>query len=170
MATMTAFSTEVEAFADIQDDFLALTDEIVWCTVATVDHRQRPRTRVLHVEWQVERGGPVGRVTTRRSPVKTAHLAANGFVSCAYWTAKHDAVFADCEASWVEDRAEKVAAWDVMAPKALRLGFDPDIAWPGGVDDPTFEVLRLRPWRIQVTRPDLPAGQTIASSRVWHAR
>ena len=168
MSTLTTFSAEVGAFAELQDDFLALTDRIVWCTVATVDHRQRPRTRILHVAWAIEDGRPVGRVTTRKTPVNTAHLAGNHFVSCAYWTAEHNAVFADCQAAWVEDWSAKTRAWDVMAPKARRLGFDPDAAWPGGPADPNFCVLRLDPWRVQVTLPDLEAGQTIASSRVWH--
>jgi hypothetical protein len=169
MSTMTGFSADVGTFADLQDDFLALTNEIVWCTVATVDGRGRPRSRILHIAWTVEDGCPVGRVTTRRSPVKTAHLARNNFVSCSYWTAKHNAVFADCQAAWVRDRAAKARAWDVMAPRAIELGFDPYRAWPGGPIDPQFEVLRLDPWRIQVTLPDLGSGRTIASSRVWHA-
>lgn len=166
---MTAFSTEVERFADLEDDFLALTDEIVWCTVATVDRRQRPRSRIMHVAWELDGGRPVGRITTRRTPLLTAHLARNDFVSCTYWTPKHRVVYADCQASWVDDTAAKARAWEVMALKASRLRFDPYAAWPGGPTDPTFEVIRLDPWRVQVTLPDLEAAQTIASSRVWHA-
>ncbi|HEV2887534.1 MAG TPA: hypothetical protein VGX49_11525 [Jatrophihabitans sp.] len=169
MTTITTFSTEVETFAELQDDFLALTDRIVWCTVATVDRQQRPRTRILHVAWEIDGDRPVGRVTTRRTPVKTDHLARNNFVSCSYWTAQHDVVFADCQASWVDDQEAKERAWNVMAPKAVRLGYDPYAAWPGGPTDPTFCVLRFDPWRVQVTLADLGAGQTIHSSRVWHA-
>jgi len=160
---------EVDGFGDLEDDFFAITDEIVWCTLATVDRLQRPRSRMMHVAWAVEDGVPVGRITTRRTPLLTAHLARNDFVSCSYWTPKHRVVYADCRASWVEDDAARQRAWDVMAAKALRLGFDPYAAWPGGWHDPTFEVLRLDPWRVQVTLPDLEAGQTIASSRIWHA-
>ena len=39
------FSTPVGDFADLRDDFLRLTTEIGWCTVATVDGRDRPRSR-----------------------------------------------------------------------------------------------------------------------------
>src|SRR6266849_9194235 len=102
MATTTKLHTEVERFADLQDDFLAVTDEIIWCTVATVDRRQRPRSRVMHVAWEVEDGRPVGRITTRRTPLLTAHLARNDFVSCSYWTPEHRVVYADCQASWVD--------------------------------------------------------------------
>jgi uncharacterized pyridoxamine 5'-phosphate oxidase family protein len=169
MATMTAFSTEVEEFAGLEDDFFEITDEIVWCTLATVDRRGRPRSRMMHVAWTVEDDRPVGRITTRRTPLLTAHLDGNEHVSCSYWTPKHRSVYADCRAAWVDEPAAKQHAWDVMVPKALRLGFDPDAAWPGGPEDPTFEVLRLDPWRAQVTLPDLEAGKTVASSRVWHA-
>lgn len=169
MATATKLHAEVERFADLEDDFLAVTDEIIWCTLATVDRRQRPRSRMMHVAWAIEDGLPVGRITTRRTPLLTAHLAENDFVSCSYWTPAHRVVYADCRATWVDDAPAKQRAWDVMAPKALRLGFDPYTAWPGGPADPTFEVLRIDPWRVQVTLPDLDAGQTVASSRIWHA-
>jgi hypothetical protein len=165
---MTAFSTEVERFADLQDDFLEVTDEVIWCTLATVDRHRRPRSRMMHVAWEVD-GGPVGRITTRRTPLLTEHIARNDYVSCSYWTPRHRVVYADCRASWIEDAEAKARAWDVMAPKAVRLGFDPYAAWPGGSTDPSFEVLRLDPWRVQITLPDLEARQTVASSRVWHA-
>jgi general stress protein 26 len=168
MAT-TTFSTEVGQFADLQDDFLAVTDEIVWCTLATVDRHGRPRSRVMHVAWVVEDGRPVGRITTRRTPLLTAHLAGNEYVSCSYWNTSHRSVYADCRAAWLSDRQAMQRAWDVMVPEALRLGFDPYEAWPGGPSDPTFEVLRLDPWRVQITLPDLQAARTVDSSRVWHA-
>ncbi len=160
---------EVEDFADLEDDFFDVTDEIIWCTVATVDRSGRPRSRIMHVAWAVEDGSPVGRITTRRTPLWTEHLAADPFVSCTYWTPRHRVIYADCQAAWVEDADAKQHAWDVMAPKALCLGFDPWSAWPGGHLDPTFEVVRVDPWRVQVTLPDLDSGQTIASSRIWHA-
>jgi hypothetical protein len=167
-ATLTAFSTEVETFEDLEDDFLDITEDIIWCTLATVDRRGRPRSRVMHVAWAVEDGRPVGRITTRRTPLLTAHLQSNDFVSCTYWTPRHRVVYADCRAAWVDDEDARRRAWDVMAPKALRLGFDPYEAWPGGPADRTFEVLRLDPWRMQVTLPNPVEARTVASSRVWH--
>jgi hypothetical protein len=168
-ATAQKLHVEVERFDELEDDFFAITDEIIWCTLATVDRLGRPRSRMMHVAWAVEEDVPAGWITTRRTPLLTAHLARNAFVSCSYWTPTHRVVYADCRASWVEDAASKERSWNVMAPKALRLGFDPYAAWPGGPTDPTFEVLRLDPWRIQVTLPDLEAGRTIATSRIWHA-
>jgi hypothetical protein len=57
----------------------------------------------------------------------------------------------------------------MVAHEAKQRGFDAYAVWPGGAADPGFEVLRLVPWRVQVTLPDLANGQTIGSSRVWHA-
>src|SRR5262245_23262060 len=164
----TTFSAEVE-FPELRDDFLRLTDEIGWCAVATVDHKDRPRTRMLHVAWEIDGDVPVGWVSTGRSPVKTAHLARNPYVSCGYWTPAHDAVFVDCLAAWTDEDRDKRHVWDIVALEAARRGFDPHTVWPAGATDPGFEVLRLDPWRIQVTLSDLARGQTIGSSRVWHA-
>lgn len=165
---VSAFSTEVDSFAELQADFFALTEAINWCTASTVDRQGRPRNRILHVDWQLDDDRPVGTVTTHRTPVLTAHLAGNPFLSCAYWTPEHNVVYADCATSWADDHHARQLAWDVMAPKAIRLGYDPYAAWPGGPTDPRFAVLRLAPWRIQITLADLPAARTVASSRVWH--
>lgn len=164
--TSTSFSAEV-GFAELSDDFVRLTTEIGWCAVATVDHKDRPRTRILRVTWEIDDDRAVGWVSTRRSPVKTANLARSPYVSCSYWTPAHDAVFADCQASWVD--GDKRHVWDVVAAEAARQGFDPYTIWVGGAADPKFEVLRLDPWRVQITLQDLARGETIASSRVWHA-
>jgi hypothetical protein len=165
--TATRFSAEV-GFAELRADFLRLTAEIGWCVVATVDQKDRPRSRILHVFWE-DGEVPVGWVSTRRSPVKTAHLARNPYLSCGYWTSAHDAVFVDCRASWVGDTEPKRHVWDMIAVEAGRRGFDPHSVWPDGPSDAGFEVLRLDPWRIQVTLADLAKGETIGSSRVWHA-
>jgi hypothetical protein len=166
--TSSTFSAEV-AFAELHEDFVRLTTEIGWCTVATVDQKDRPRTRILHVSWEVDDGRPIGWASTSRSPVKTAHLARNPYVSCSYWTSAHDAVFADCQASWAEDPEARHHVWDLVAAEARERGFDPYEVWEDGPEDPSFEVLRLDPWRVQVTLQDLARGQTIGSSRVWHA-
>jgi hypothetical protein len=167
--TTTAFSTEVGAFSELRDDFVRLTNEIVWCTVATVDEKDRPRTRMLHVSWEVDNGRPTGWATTSRTPTKTAHLAHNPYVSCSYWTPAQNVVYVDCETAWVDDVEAKQHVWGVAAAEAARLGFDAYSVWPGGPTDPGFEVLRLDPWRVQITLHDMPNGKTVGSSRVWHA-
>jgi hypothetical protein len=50
------------SFADIEQDFLRFTADIVYCTVTTVDARCRPRSCVMHPIFQVVDGEPmVGR-------------------------------------------------------------------------------------------------------------
>jgi Pyridoxamine 5'-phosphate oxidase len=65
------------SFADIEQDFLRFTADIVYCTVTTVDAQGRPRSRVMHPIFEVVDGEPLGWAVTDRSPVKTRHLAAN---------------------------------------------------------------------------------------------
>lgn len=166
--TTTGISTSVR-FGELRDDFLQLTEEIGWCTAATVDRRDRPRSRVLHVSWEIIQDIPIGWVSTSKSPVKTAHLARNPYLSCSYWNTTHNAVFVDCHASWVEDNAGKEHVWELVMAEAAARGYDSYDVWPEGYTDPSFQVLRLDPWRIQVTLPDLANGKTISSSRVWHA-
>ena len=36
----------------VQDEFIATAHRIVWCGVATVDRRGRPRSRILHPIWE----------------------------------------------------------------------------------------------------------------------
>jgi hypothetical protein len=169
MSTAAAtFSAEVD-LDQLSADFFRLTSEIGWCSVATVDGRGRPRSRILHVTWELRDDRLVGWVSTTRTPVKAAHLAGNPYASCSYWSPAHDAVFVDCRAGWVQDSADRAHVFDLVAAEAAARGFDALQVWPGGATDPAFEVLRLDPWRLQVTLQDLAHGKTVGSSRVWHA-
>ncbi len=82
----------VSAFADIEKDFLARVRQIVWCNVATVDRRGRPRSRILHPIWE----GRTGWILTGRHTLKTRHLAANPHVSLCYATGDLQQVYVDC--------------------------------------------------------------------------
>jgi hypothetical protein len=84
------------SFADIEQDFLRCTADIVYCTVTTVDAQCRPRSRVMHPIFEVVDGEPLGWAVTDRSPVKTRHPAANPHVSCAYWSPPQNTVYLDC--------------------------------------------------------------------------
>jgi len=147
-------------FASIEEDFLRITAEVAWATVATVDTRGRPRTRVLHPIWEVVDGRPVGWVGTSRSPLKTRHLDANPYVSVSYWSPKHETAQADCRASWAEDERERV--WNLYLEADPPLGYDPG-AMPPWKDGPlagVFQVLRLDPWRAMVlTAEDAATGR-----------
>ena len=130
----------------VVDTFIATAHRIVWCSVATVDRRGRPRTRILPPYWEPAVEGLRGWVVTRRSPLKTAHLARTPYVSCSYWDATHDVAIADCHADWEEDAEEAARVW------ALYAGA------PGAA------LLCLDPWRLHVAD-----AMTVATPRVWKA-
>ena len=46
----------VASFADIKEEFNKRVSRIVWCTVATVDTKGRPRSRILHPIWERSTG------------------------------------------------------------------------------------------------------------------
>jgi hypothetical protein len=152
----------------VLEDALAVTRRVVWCAMTTVDRRGRPRNRVVHPVWEVVDGpegvGLRGWVTSRRSPVKAAHLAANHHVGCAYVGADHDVAYLDCTARWA-DADERRHAWDLCRSLPAPAGFDPAVIWPDGPDAPGAEVLRLDPYRVQVgLAADLAEG---AGPRTW---
>jgi general stress protein 26 len=137
----------VTAFSEIEADFLARVREIVWCNVATVDRRGRPRSRILHPIWE----GATGWILTDPHSAKERHLAGNPYVSLCYSNANLGQVYAECLAEWEDRPAEKARLWDLFAQTPPPVGYDPIAFWPGGKDDPRFGVLRLVPWRIEVT-------------------
>jgi hypothetical protein len=155
------------AFEELQADFLRLTSEIVWCSVTTVGPDARPRSRILHPIWEIADGRHVGWITTRRTPIKTAHLRHSPHLTCAYWRPSHDAVFADCLASWQDSLERKRRVWSLFQTTPPPLGYDPGTIWAGGPTDPEFSVLKLQPERVQIV-----TVQTLTSRqpRVWTAR
>jgi hypothetical protein len=134
------------------EEFIAVAHRIVWCTVATVDRRNRPRSRVLHPYWEQAGDGLVGWITTRPTPLKVAHLGHTPYVSCSYWDPAHDTAVAECHAEWVDDLAAKQRVWDLFRSAPEPLGHDPYTIWPGGPEEHDAGVLRLTPWRLRVLR------------------
>jgi Pyridoxamine 5'-phosphate oxidase len=152
------------SFQSIEEDFLRISAEVVWATVATVDSRGRPRTRILHPYWEVVDGRPVGWVATVRSPLKSKHLAANPFVSVSYWSPKQETAHADCRASWADDKRERV--WNLFLEAEPPLGYDPATLpqWKDGPLGGEFAVLRLDPWRVMIL-----TAEDVAEDR-WYKR
>ena len=146
----------------VQDEFIATAHRIVWCGVATVDRRGRPRSRILHPIWERDGDGVRGWVVTRRSPLKTAHLARTPYLTCTYWDATHDVAIADCHAAWDEDRDEHARVWALYADAPAPLGYDFHQIWPGGPRSDGAALLRLDPWRLHVAD-----AMTVATPRVW---
>ena len=148
----------------VEDEFIAIAHRIVWCSVATVDRRDRPRTRILHPYWERTEDGVRGWVVTRKSPLKAAHIAHAPYVSCSYWDATHDVAIADCRAAWEEDRDEHARVWALYAAAPEPLGYDFHRIWPDGPAAPGAALLRLDPWRLHVAD-----AMTVATPRVWKA-
>ena len=155
-------------FADIRDDVARITGDVVYATMTTVDRRNRPRSRVLIVVWELDGARPVGWLATFKTPVKAAHLAHNPHVTTSYWSPRQDAVTLDSVAAWDDDRTTKERAWRLYrhgSPPGV--GYEPGAYWDGP-DDPALHVLRLDPWRVQVLRArDVARGDL--TGRLWLA-
>lgn len=129
-------------------DFVRVAHRIVWCTLATVDRRGRPRSRVVHPYWEQTRDGLTGWIFTRPTPLKLAHLGRTPHVSCSYWDPAHEVAVAECDAVFAGDSETRERVWDLFADAAEPLGYDPAILGATGPLDESVTVLRLTPWRL----------------------
>lgn len=156
---------DVHSFAEIEAEFIARVSRIVWCTVATVDRSGRPRSRILHPIWE----RATGYIATGRHSFKAKHLAKNPYVSLTYWDPQHQQVLADCGAEWEDAVGEKVRIWELYKSTPPPLGYDPAMIpdWKDGPQSPEFGVLKLTPWRIELSSiQDMMAGKP---ALVWRA-
>ena len=153
-------------FNEIAEEFTKRVSRIVWCTVATVDTKDRPRTRLLHPIWETD-GGLVGHIATGRHSLKEKHIARNANVSLTYWDQGQEQVYVDGTASWADDAAEKRRIWDLFKDTPPPYGYDPAMIWTARVDSAEFGVLTLTPRRVELYGlADLMAGRP---PTVWHA-
>ncbi|MFF7203598.1 pyridoxamine 5'-phosphate oxidase family protein [Streptomyces sp. NPDC008141] len=146
--------------ADIAEEFITVAHRIVWCTVATVDTRGRPRGRILHPFWEYGETGLTGWIVTRPSPVKVAHLARTPYATCSYWDPAHDVALADCAVEWIEDTATRTRIWERFRDTPPPLGFDFWSSFPDGPAGGTTSLLRLGPYRVRVSTVDALLGRT----------
>lgn len=139
------------ALSGVAPAFVDMAHRIVWCTAATVDRANRPRSRVLHPIWEWEDGVLTGWVATGPTATKRAHLETSPFVSCNYWAENHDTCVAECRAEWALDLPTRERIWNLFKSAPPPVGYDPSII-PGwdGPGSPGFAVLRLTPWRLRV--------------------
>jgi general stress protein 26 len=145
---------EISSFSEIEAEFIERVHSIVWCSVATVDTKNRVRSRILHTIWE----GSTGWAATRPDSLKARHLAHNPYVSLAYVADVYKPVYADCTAEWIDDPATKQRIWDMFASAPPPLGYDPGLFF-GSVDGPGYGLLKLTPWRIElmdVTNQEAP--------------
>ena len=149
---------KISSFSEIEAEFIERVHTVVWCSVATVDTKNRVRSRILHTIWE----GATGWAATRPDSLKARHIAHNPYVSLAYVGDVYKPVYADCTAEWVDDLFQKQRIWDMFtaAPPPLGYNLEPFFA---SVDSPGFGLLKLTPWRIElfdITKPENPR-------RVW---
>lgn len=141
--------------------FVEMAHRIVWCSVATVDAQDRPRSRILHPIWEWDGSRLVGWIGTGPTSVKRAHLEASPYVSLNYWQPSHDTCAADCRVSWGFDDETRTMVWNLFASAPPPVGYDPAIvpAWGGSPTSEAFAVLRLEPWRLRVFPGTVLMGQ-----------
>ncbi|MGW0818475.1 pyridoxamine 5'-phosphate oxidase family protein [Streptomyces viridiviolaceus] len=157
-------TTRVSEFSDLQGTFFGYVRDIKYATMITVDRENRPRARVLLPVWEVVDGRPLGWLASYRTPVKVAHLADNPHTTYSYWHPRHNTVHVDSLSTWADDEAARRHAWDLyLKGGPPGVGYDPAHYWRGGPVDPSYHVIRIQPWRIQLVR-----GSDLAST-VWRS-
>lgn len=140
--------------------FIEMAHQIVWCSVATVDENNRPRSRVLHPFWEYDGNELVGWVGTGATPTKRAHIDHSGFASLNYWTPSQDTCVAECRATWCFDIETRQRIWQRFLELPEPLGYNPAIipGWDSPESD-AFSVLRFDPWRLRVFPGSALMGQ-----------
>ncbi len=142
----------VSELAEVAPAFVEMAHRIVWASVATVDRKDRPRSRVLHPLWDWDGASLGGWIATGPSPVKVHHLERSPFVSINYWAPNHDTCVAECRATWSFDDETRQQVWEAFKNASAPVGYDPAVipVWKDGPITPTFAALRVEPWRLRV--------------------
>jgi general stress protein 26 len=148
---------EISTFTDIQAEFMARIQKAVYCSLATVDLKGRPRTRVMHPVWD----GPTGWVISWPESHKASHLQHNPYVSLAYIQDVHKPVYVEAVAEWIGDPGEKLRIWELHKATPPPLGFDPEPHY-GSIQHRYYGLLRFTPWRIEL-------AELQKESLVWRA-
>ena len=134
---------DYDTFAEIEPEFRERVDRMVWCSVATVDTKGRPSSRLLHTIWE----GRTCWIGTHRNSTKQLHLERNPYVSLAYVSDVVHPVYVEATASWEDDPAIKQHVWDLFLNTPEPLGYDPALTFIAP-DHENFGVLRIDPWKI----------------------
>lgn len=133
-------------FQEIESEFIARAQRAVYCNMATVDLKGRPRSRIVHAVWNSE---PTGWIITAPGSPKLQHLENNPHVSLAYVSDMEKPVYVEAVASWVQGDDEKWRIWEFIKTIPPPLGFDPEPHY-GDIHHHYFGLLRLEPWRIEL--------------------
>ena len=132
----------------------AIVEDVIWATATTVSAGGTPRSRLVHPVWYWDGEIPVGYITSRPTPLRVAHIAAQAKMSLFYWSPKHDTVAIDASAEWLPTH-ELLDVWNRIAAAPAPVGFDPHIIWPDGPTSDDYAVVRAEAYRVIVRRgPD----------------
>jgi general stress protein 26 len=150
----------VSSFADIEPEFVERAHRMVWCDMATVWPDGRPRTRIVHPVWE----GDTAWMTSLRVGPKAEDIDRNPYVSLAYVSDSLKPAYAECVASRVDDRDERIAIWERIAAIHEPLGYNAETMF-GGYDIPKLTMLRLKAWKIR-----LAVAGDLWARRIWEER
>jgi general stress protein 26 len=153
----------VNHFSDIETDFISRVHTMVWCNAATIDEKQRPRSRILHPIWE----GSTGWIGTHRNSYKAQHLAHNPHMSLAYIADITKPVYIDARVEWVDEMETKQRIWDLFKYTPEPLGYDPALSFIR-VDHEHFGLLKVIPWRIDLLT--FPSASMDEGTRVWYSK
>ncbi|HEX6555185.1 MAG TPA: pyridoxamine 5'-phosphate oxidase family protein [Ktedonobacteraceae bacterium] len=151
----------ISSFSAIETEFIYCLHRVVWCNLATIDTRNRPRLRILHPI----REGSISWIGTRPQTLKAKYLAHNPYVSLACTADKADPIYIDCKAEWIDDTQQKLRIWDTFKNALSSLGYDAATIYKGA-DYPAFGLLKLTPWRIELAK--LPAESESGTQKNHH--
>lgn len=161
-------------YAEAAEAFHQMANRLIYCTLATVDSRGRPRSRTVHTLWEWDGEALTGWVGSIVTPMKRAHLKRNPYVSCTFWAGAevYDTCTAECHAELLLDDDGKRAGWELFANTPPPLGYDPGTIHPAWADGPSSDgwgVLKLKPWYLHVF-PAIFArsGGAEGKIRTWH--
>jgi hypothetical protein len=150
----------MNTLSEIAPAFIEMAHSIVWCSVATVDSQNRPRSRVLHPIWHWDGDSLVGWIATGPTPTKRANLKHSAYVSLNYWSPSQDTCVAECDSTWLFGDADRKMVWDTFMNTPAPVGYDPSVipGWEQPTDD-SFAALKLDPWRLRVFPGTVLLGQ-----------
>src|SRR5687767_14245645 len=136
---------EVSKFEELQPEFMKRVSSAIYCSVATIDRMNRPRSRMMHPVWD----GQIGWVISWPQSHKAKHLQGNPYVSLAYINDRDKPVYVDCQAEWIDEAREKERIWELHKNTPPPLGFDPEPHY-GTINHPYYGLLKFTPWRIEL--------------------
>lgn len=156
-------TTETTDFEEIAAEFQARVERMVWCNVASVDEKGRPRSRIMHPIWE-DQVGWIGtwltsnKASHEQESLKIMQLRRNPYVSLAYVSEVMNPVYVDCQVEILDTVAAKRQFAELAASFPEPYGYVTAQIF-GEPDDPRFGVLRLTATRIALVEFPAPPGK-----------